>query len=354
MSIPKARELADHYAAEMRKGINPNVELREKAAKERAEKAAKGLTLEKALKNYLADSRHLKKSTIAEYKNSVNNHLKDWKARELVSITREEIKASHRKISRKYPQQANKVLSHLRAIWNYCAEEAALSRSGQQFPPWPLGNRRDRRSVPNPQVRRTNYVAPGDMPAWFDAVLALPETNTKGDGELARDYLLFLLLTGCRRREATAIRCNQVNLRGKILTITDTKNGKPLDLPITPYLGDLLERRVKAVKGRGFLFPIVEPKRFVEIVRKESGVYFTLHCLRRTLMTIAESLDISSYALKALVNHSVEGGSDVTAGYVQINVERLRDPAARITDTILRQAEQLPANVVSLAASNQA
>ena len=69
--------------------------------------------------------------------------------------------------------------------------------------------------------------------------------------------------------------------------------------------------------------------------------------------TIAESLDISSYAIKALVNHSVDGRSDVTAGYIQIGVERLRDPAARITDTILRQAEQLPANVVALSASNQ-
>jgi hypothetical protein len=37
---------------------------------------------------------------------------------------------------------------------------------------------------------------------------------------------------------------------------------------------------------------------------------------------------MSVYALKALVNHSL--GGDVTAGYVQHSVERLRVPAQRV------------------------
>ena len=38
------------------------------------------------------------------------------------------------------------------------------------------------------------------------------------------------------------------------------------------------------------------------------GVKFTLHDLRRTFITVAESLDIPHYALKRLLNH--RGGGD--------------------------------------------
>lgn len=60
------------------------------------------------------------------------------------------------------------------------------------------------------------------------------------------------------------------------------------------------------------------------------------HDLRRTFITIAESIDIPAYTLKALVNHHV--GTDVTQGYLQINVERLRAPMQQITDFILKAA----------------
>ena len=54
----------------------------------------------------------------------------------------------------------------------------------------------------------------------------------------------------------------------------------------------------------------------------DSGVSFSAHDLRRTFITIAESLDISVYALKRLLNHKMT--NDVTAGYIITDVERLR------------------------------
>lgn len=47
-------------------------------------------------------------------------------------------------------------------------------------------------------------------------------------------------------------------------------------------------------------------------VIRESGVTFSLHDLRRTFITVAESLDISAYPVKRLVNHKMS--RDVTAG----------------------------------------
>jgi predicted DNA-binding protein len=69
-------------------------------------------------------------------------------------------------------------------------------------------------------------------------------------------------------------------------------------------------------------------------VIERSGVTFTTHDLRRTFATVADSLDIPGYAVKALLNHKT--GADVTVGYIIADVERLRGPMQRITDYLLR------------------
>ena len=71
--------------------------------------------------------------------------------------------------------------------------------------------------------------------------------------------------------------------------------------------------------------------------KSETGIYFTCHCLRRTFITIAESLDIPAYALKRLLNHKMN--NDITAGYIIADVERLRRPMQQITDYLLKYME---------------
>ena len=79
---------------------------------------------------------------------------------------------------------------------------------------------------------------------------------------------------------------------------------------------------------------LVEPRKALMKIRELSGITFTIHDLRRTFITIAESLDIPVYALKRLLNHKMSG--DVTAGYIIMDVERLRKPMQMITDTLLK------------------
>ena len=71
---------------------------------------------------------------------------------------------------------------------------------------------------------------------------------------------------------------------------------------------------------------------------------FCPHDLRRTFITVAESLDIPVYAIKHLVNHKMN--NDVTAGYVIIDTERLRAPMQKITDFLLSAAQS--SNVIPL------
>ena len=77
-------------------------------------------------------------------------------------------------------------------------------------------------------------------------------------------------------------------------------------------------------------------------------MHATCHDLRRTFATIAESMGLSAYAIKQALNHRTSA-SDVTAGYVQVTPERLRDPMQRIETFILSHSHaQRGAKVVQL------
>ena len=82
--------------------------------------------------------------------------------------------------------------------------------------------------------------------------------------------------------------------------------------------------------GRGVKGYMDDPNKQMKLVIEGSGVVFTPHDLRRTFITVAESLDISAYVLKRLANHKMT--NDVTAGYIIGDAERLREPMQRLTD----------------------
>lgn len=154
-----------------------------------------------------------------------------------------------------------------------------------------------------------------------------------------RDYYLTLLLTGLRRSEALNLTWEQVDFKARTLTVTDTKNREPHTLPLPAYLLDLLKERRERSTGK-YVFSAPDGERisnFRDVTRyieKRSGLHVTLHDLRRTFATIAERLDIPAYALKRLLNH--KQNSDVTSGYLVIDVERLRKPMEKITDFVLK------------------
>jgi integrase len=160
------------------------------------------------------------------------------------------------------------------------------------------------------------------------------------DPQLIRDYLVLILFTGLRRGEAAKLRWEWVDLDHRTLTIpaTETKNGHAHSLPLSDYLTELLTTRKHAdstyvFPGRGKTGHFTEPKKPIIKIRERSGVEFTLHDLRRTFITIAESLNIRDYTLKRLLNHRSSG--DVTDGYIMSDVERLREPMNAISNSIL-------------------
>jgi integrase len=195
----------------------------------------------------------------------------------------------------------------------------------------------------NREKRKQTVIKTYDLKAWFKAVMDLPQhqLNTKqpNTAEICRDLFLFILFTGLRRREATNLMWSNIDFKDHSLTIEDTKNHETHSLPLTPFLLEVLERRksdsLYIFQGTTHDKPLNDPKKQLDKVRKISGVYFNLHDLRRTFITIAESLDINTYALKQLLNHKDQ--RDVTGGYIITDMERLREPMNKITDFILEQ-----------------
>jgi integrase len=106
-----------------------------------------------------------------------------------------------------------------------------------------------------------------------------------------RDLLLLALFTGMRRSEILPLKWEHLDLTGATLAVPRTKNGDPLELPMSGFLVDLLRQRKILVGQSEWVFPsrsetghVAEVKSFIARVRQASGVNFTLHDLRRTFI----------------------------------------------------------------------
>jgi integrase len=354
LSLEEARKRAADLVLEMRRGVDPKARIVCATLREtmHAYRKARGTAL---------------RGRSLEHYSQIERYLGDWMDRPLIEITREHVEQRHKEIAARvverrradfaarakkfraraerlkssYPDAAeryrakaaqtearqlpsghataNGVMRAVRMYWNFAADR------NPALPPNPVRLRRQWFHVP----RRERLVPADHLPAFYAAVTQL--TNP-----VARDYILLLLFTGLRRREAAGLRWDDVDFRGGVIRIpaARTKARRKLDLPMSDFVRSMLIARRQI--GGDYIFPansktgyIAEPKFAFDLISKSCGLRVSPHDLRRTFLTVAESTDISPLALKALVNHAT--GNDVTAGYVHLSSERLREAAQKVT-----------------------
>ncbi len=169
--------------------------------------------------------------------------------------------------------------------------------------------------------RRQRVIHKNDLQAWYAATMRL-EVEKHGEfGEMVRDWLLLMLWTGLRASEAADLKWENVDFAKHTMTILETKNRKPHTLPLSDFIETMLLKRHANQRSDGYVFQRgFDPRRQLEWVKKWSGIQFSPHDLRRTFMTIAESLNISIYTIKRLANHSIQQ-NDVTAGYIVFDID---------------------------------
>ena len=101
-----------------------------------------------------------------------------------------------------------------------------------------------------------------------------------------------------------------------------------------------------------YVFPnakshIRDAHKYVRRVRKLTGTNWTPYDSRRTFMTNGEGARVPMLTLKRLVNHAT-GEADITAGYIGIDLEVMREASEAIVQRIQRQAGRADSSVVPL------
>ena len=330
-----ARRLAE--AARGRAALG--TDLRDEA---KAEERSK-VTLSDAFEAYQRARRTLRPHTLYDYKRYMTVAFGDWLNRPVVEVTKDGIGRRHLRLTEKHgPAYADGAMRTLRAILNFAQFQYEAPDGTPLLPDNPVRRLSQTRSW-NRVKRRTTYVKPSQFQAWFKAVLALKDDPEDHEACAVADWLQLTILTGLRRSEGLGLQWRDVDLANCHLTVRDTKNREDHVLPLSDYLRALLQARRDADPDGDFVFAsygqaghLADPRRTLERVTAASEVKFTAHDLRRTFITVAESLDIPAYALKRLLNHKMR--QDVTAGYIITDVERLRRPMQHLTDFILRHA----------------
>jgi len=152
------------------------------------------------------------------------------------------------------------------------------------------------------------------------------------------DLIFLLMYTGLRLDEALSLKWIDIDFEDKIFTARNTKNHKDHTLPMTDATEDLFNRRFVLYRTKKYVFPSpvnrrehMTASRVFARVSNQVGFDFTAHDLRRTVATVAASLNYDINSIGLVLNHS---RGNVTSRYIQGDPERLRRILTDIQDAL--------------------
>lgn len=364
LTVDQARELAAQIIGDVA-ATRQNPNHRRQADRNKA------VTLADALEEYLKSrEQRIKQTTKEQYEGILTNFSGDWLKTPLASIDREQVEARHKAITEggvwfgDKPKRAGVATGSkaqadlwarvLRAVYRYSHDHYRDNDGNRLLPDPPtlvLSTKRKWHGT----TRKTSRIRNNELSRWLGAVDAVRQHSTRVRDDFAVsvcDALDVALFTGLRRAEVFGLEWDRVKTSGRYFWIDKTKNGDPLELPITDTLYAIFKRR-KAMRSDNnpYVFPaaqggiITDPRRVIEQISQEtaqngaeSPIAFTCHDARRTFGSVAELVGVGSYILKRLMNHKTMRSADVTQGYLHFSADELQEPAKKIEHSILEHA----------------
>lgn len=340
--------------------------LRAEAAEREQMDRQEGMTVAKALREYVDKKRRakdglpLKARTKADYLAMVEPgkttktgkkvadgllfHLAD---KLLLKLTSDDIRDQYSSLLKRSKRQADYAMQVLRAVMRW---------QGVVVPGNPLGRDtagRDR-IVLAPAKGNPAPIPPERLGAWWRA-------SGKAPSQVAADYYRFQLLTGCRggeihgdkRYNYPPIRVGDVDCEAGKVVLRDTKNRSDHKLLLARQALEIASKHCAGRKPDEVLFPITDARKTLKWINARAKTHVQGHGLRDTFASIAEEL-VSGGLLKRMLNHSVAG--DVTLGhYVGKSEAQLRAGWQTVADFIEAAALQpTPENTHSGAAAPRA
>lgn len=291
------------------------------------------MTVEQAFSLYLKQ-RKLKQLSINTYNHCLDTFLSDWKLKPIFEITKKEVFDRFIKLTEYSPTQANLTLKMFGSIWRF-AQVHCSSDENPILKHNPVDVIPAKRGWNKAKVR-TRHLDESNIHTYYNAVLNyFTERSLYDDASknAVRDLVLFIMYTGCRRNEAQTLKWENVDMEKGLFVFKDPKNGDDHLLPMGDHLFEIIKQRYE-LKCNEYVFPgskmtsgakhISGAQGMLRTIGDQTGIEISLHDLRRTFATICNNLDYGPYTIKRLLNHRSGARNDVTGGYVQVSIKKLR------------------------------
>jgi integrase len=352
LGVAEARKKARSWIGKMADGVNPVQARREERVEARKAKA-RGITLRGAweLREATLKAKGRSQRTIDGDRYVLEKYLGDWLDRELLSITREEARRKHSAIAAGIAAGRFK-----KDEWRRRGEGFGGTTANRTFRVFRACWRRAARQHPEiglcptmnidwlPEAKKKAPIGLDGLPALWKQIGAIKSGPR-------RDLWKTMLFTGLRRQSACEVLWEHLKIDRRTLHVPNPKGGevRAFTMPLPAFLAETLKTRkdedAKLESPWVFPSPGAESGHVEE--PRDDALGITPHDCRRLFITVAESTDASPYAIKLLVNHALPRG-DVTAGYMALDVERLRPVMEAIAAKMRAHCEGKTAPVVEI------
>jgi len=309
-----ARKMVLKIAGEIADGKDPNAERRRRRQPDRTDP-----TLGDVLAHTLEHHWKPRCRTWKEQERLFETYSPTWKNRHISSVTKMDVLERHGKIGKENGRYvANRWRGVLHRLFEVAVEDFDF-----------VGLNPVRKVRPFAEEERERFVTQEELPRLFDAIDAAEDVRIA-------DFLRLALLTGARKGALLRMRFADVDLARAVWTIrsSDSKNGKPVYVPLVPEALEVIRSRLFAAGDREYVFPgrhgkgyLTDPKRPLAVVFKAAG--FTdvrLHDLRRTFGSWQAANGSSELLIGKSLGHSNTAATKVyarlTLGPVRASVER--------------------------------
>lgn len=299
VTLEVARQRARDYLAAAKDGASP--------AELDARQIAESLTVTKAHEAYLNALRpSLKASTVALKEQIFRDHVSSAIGGRLIRTVRKAdlVEVVSAVTAKGFPVQANRVYSEVMALLRWCEQKDYIDGV-------PSVRKKDMQKVAGTareQARRRTLTDSETGAAWR-------ASETLGD--LTRDFIRLLILTGQRRDEVRLMTWNEVDMATNLWTIPAKRYKTKIDqaVPLPPQAMDILRSRWTegasgyVLAGRGDAKPFNGALSALRRLRKavKGKEDFTLHDIRRTLRTGLSRLGVNETTAELVIGHIPQG-----------------------------------------------
>lgn len=297
------------------------------------------VTLQDMLKAYFTETRRKngmdrKGATVTGYTNIIERHFQTWLPLPLSEIAKftpdividrhNQIKADHGEFG------ARNAFVMLSPIINYSILKYPATIAVNPF------SVLAKAQILSKIKARDEKLEGNDFKTFYDGIQKF--------NEITRNCYLVCLYHGMRSEEAASLKWEHVDLEKKAILIPDTKNRKPLCVPLSRQSYEILKhRKESAPEGNPFVFLSVPRPQCLNKtghvrlmsaeLKAKTGLDITVHALRRSFITTGRRLKLFNDTDR-LTNHI---DSTVTGKhYDGTDIEDLRHPLQVIDNEIER------------------